>query len=1021
MPFHRKQWEFVRDNLFGVVATIGIWACMAGLRSFRDFYTQKIFSAALNGTPTSKVYVLADVPGAVLSFVFLVMMSWVHNSQRALFLMLLTNVAGLLLMAGCTYLFRLGELDGMDWILLYSAAFYAAYSVLNAPLNERIFAVTRAEGTCSFLIYASDFFGYVVTVGLLMYQSFGPLAGTSNIVVLDLFVSMLYVLTGLMTLLAAGSMCYFWREKYGRRHLHDAVPHEQRFANYQLADTEEFPSIGASSRTVPKRLVLENIIGEGAMDITIHITASGAASTIALSLDLMTAIAHVSSILQMCSLYAESRESQTEAQHQLKMHMEKLNFIQNRVLRQQKQRVASRGRVMRPLPAILCSGHMGQDSEDCDGFHPAIEVDLEERSPPRPCVRELSRPPVPPGSPALALSDDKDDEVPELPEVPVEESTKSPERSRSHRPEDSSESVLELGKPDEHCMTVTPEIPATQVKDLGETKYSMFPSRIFNSFWRKSNKVSPVSSGHSRLSKLFWWALLYAAEIAVFISALLHLAKHFADDSEIARLAVFFVPVEPGSFQGLGERTERRRQAPTVPRGSLRPSTRNDEKRARKAARQEAELQEEKIERIEFLERPERPEGREVGHEVWEDIPEAVLFEMFDDAKAVEEALLRFAGSSHQAARALEALLARPDTKAVEGEDDLDYDCADQEAGDGWEAEIEAADEEMWCAYCGEAIDEADENAGIAEDGQLYCSWCWEEWQEADQEAEPPELPPEPVPEPTVPTMPTVQKRRWAKEGREGKEGKEGKEEAPKIAPSGSLGRAFFESLDGPAKWAEAPKRPEAGGKELVALRPKEERGIEDAMVKGTTRTALLMPKAATVQPVQTPEHTVEDVSTRCSKLLQSIKPPLEDSIVDYLSSMISSSSLEDLPEIQETIAEILEGHDVPSDMIILISKELGREKEPLGLRELGCADGCGRRGEWEMSSEKEPLGMSELGCADGCDGVGARLDARTAADDVGARERVEMGREKEPLALSELGCADGCGRHGCKGERGNG
>ena len=30
---------------------------------------------------------------------------------------------------------------------------------------------------------------------------------------------------------------------------------------------------------------------------------------------------------------------------------------------------------------------------------------------------------------------------------------------------------------------------------------------------------------------------------------------------------------------------------------------------------------------------------------------------------------------------------------------------------------------------------------------------------------------------------------------------------------SGSLGRAFFESLDGPAKWAEAPKRPEAGGR----------------------------------------------------------------------------------------------------------------------------------------------------------------------------------------------------------------
>ncbi|CAK9096907.1 Uncharacterized protein SCF082_LOCUS45476 [Durusdinium trenchii] len=90
-----KQWEFVRENLLGVVATIGIWACMAGLRSFRDFYTQQIFAAALkDDSPSSKVYVLADVPGAILSFISLVMMSWVSNNQRALFLMLLTNVSG---------------------------------------------------------------------------------------------------------------------------------------------------------------------------------------------------------------------------------------------------------------------------------------------------------------------------------------------------------------------------------------------------------------------------------------------------------------------------------------------------------------------------------------------------------------------------------------------------------------------------------------------------------------------------------------------------------------------------------------------------------------------------------------------------------------------------------------------------------------------------------------------------------------------------------------------------------------
>ena len=56
----------------------------------------------------------------------------------------------------------------------------------------------------------------------------------------------------------------------------------------------------------------------------------------------------------------------------------------------------------------------------------------------------------------------------------------------------------------------------------------------------------------------------------------------------------------------------------------------------------------------------------------------------------------------------------------------------------------------------------------------------------------------------------------------------------------------------------------------------------------------------------------------------------------------------------------------------------------------VNCADGCGR---WlEMGGEKKPLVMSDLGCADGCGR--------------------QMGAEN---------CADGCGRRGCNGVAGNG
>ena len=69
-----------------------------------------------------------------------------------------------------------------------------------------------------------------------------------------------------------------------------------------------------------------------------------------------------------------------------------------------------------------------------------------------------------------------------------------------------------------------------------------------------------------------------------------------------------------------------------------------------------------------------------------------------------------------------------------------------------------------------------------------------------------------------------------------------------------------------------------------------------------------------------------------------------------------------------------------------------GDERAWLRGRLRTAADGVGAR-EWlEIVGEKKPLGMSELGCADGCGR--------------------EMGGEN---------CADGCGRRGCNGVAGNG
>ena len=133
---------------------------------------------------------------------------------------------------------------------------------------------------------------------------------------------------------------------------------------------------------------------------------------------------------------------------------------------------------------------------------------------------------------------------------------------------------------------------------------------------------------------------------------------------------------------------------------------------------------------------------------------------------------------------------------------------------------------------------------------------------------------------------------------------------------------------------------------------------------------------------------------------------------------------------------------------------EMGGEKKPLVMSDLGCADGCrrqmgaencvdgcGRRGcngvagnGWgeEAAGDERPWLRGRLRTANGCGELRGRL--RTAWVQDGARGWLEMGGEKKPLVMSDLGCADGsgqqmgaencvdgCGRRGCNGVAGNG
>uniref|UniRef100_A0A7S2DAY1 Uncharacterized protein n=1 Tax=Octactis speculum TaxID=3111310 RepID=A0A7S2DAY1_9STRA len=107
--------------------------------------------------------------------------------MTALRLLFLTQVAAAGLGISATVLFQLKLIGGFLWQVLIGVGIFVAYALSVTPVFDRLFAATRTEGTCTFLIFVSDGCGYVGTTTVLFYQVFGPLNGTTESAVLDLY------------------------------------------------------------------------------------------------------------------------------------------------------------------------------------------------------------------------------------------------------------------------------------------------------------------------------------------------------------------------------------------------------------------------------------------------------------------------------------------------------------------------------------------------------------------------------------------------------------------------------------------------------------------------------------------------------------------------------------------------------------------------------------------------------------------------------------------------------------------
>jgi hypothetical protein len=84
---------------------------------------------------------------------------------------------------------------------------YLGYVPFNSIFFDRLLAAFKYSGTVGFIMYVADSFGYLASVGVVLFREFGSAA--TKISWLRFFISGGYILSIAGTLLIAGSMIYF--------------------------------------------------------------------------------------------------------------------------------------------------------------------------------------------------------------------------------------------------------------------------------------------------------------------------------------------------------------------------------------------------------------------------------------------------------------------------------------------------------------------------------------------------------------------------------------------------------------------------------------------------------------------------------------------------------------------------------------------------------------------------------------------------------------------------------------------
>jgi hypothetical protein len=172
LPMNRDERKaFLKQFYLGIILLVTTYTFLTIFRELRDNFSVEIWKSLGYGNDPA-IFTVAELPVALFTLLSLALITFVRSNYKAFNIILLIIFIGFLLTITSTLLFSSHLINGKAWMITVGIGLYLGYVPFNAFLYERLISSFKYISNIGFVIYVSDAFGYLGSLGVVFYKNF---------------------------------------------------------------------------------------------------------------------------------------------------------------------------------------------------------------------------------------------------------------------------------------------------------------------------------------------------------------------------------------------------------------------------------------------------------------------------------------------------------------------------------------------------------------------------------------------------------------------------------------------------------------------------------------------------------------------------------------------------------------------------------------------------------------------------------------------------------------------------------